>query len=33
MTLLMSNPAIRKNIQKRINDEAIKPLQYVVKNK
>ena len=33
MTLLMSIPAIRKNIQKRINDEAIKPLQYVVKNK
>ena len=33
MTLLMSIPTIRKNIQKRLKDEMIKPLQYVVNNK
>ena len=33
MTLLMSVPATRKSIEKRITEEMVKPLRYVVKNR
>lgn len=33
MTLLMSIPATRKSIKKRLTDEMVKPLRYVVENR